>query len=347
MGWERGIEMALQCHDLLQDHGIAIEVEVREGTSQRSAISANLENHIDETFWPRGEKVLSILGFEPRSANTIIAPMLSHVGYPVKYLKDHFGYGTMGLHVVLGDDSKVYGLTCRHVVDSGHPQRDVLGLPCQPVAVLRGQVTIAQVESQRPSYINALYGACHTKLPNLSSTPEFGINAANILFIRELQAVMAGNTTLEWTKMRCNWVVATYSGNLQRDITLTSQSLPKEMERMNRTSVPPVELENPYEPNVKEKEVYYYDRSGNLSWWTERALFRASKSQQAIYLREIERSLRWPATLPPTLNKYRDSKDGTRSPKNLFIVAKRSRIQSYNWRDKHNPQTMAKNSFCR
>ncbi|KAI0184673.1 hypothetical protein EV127DRAFT_412940 [Xylaria flabelliformis] len=117
MGWERGIEMALQCRDLLRDHGIAIEVEVREGTSQRSAISADLENQIDETIWP-SEKDELIGG---QSANTIIAPMLSQVGYPVGYLKDNFSYGTIGLHVVLGDDSKVYGLTCRHVVDSGQP----------------------------------------------------------------------------------------------------------------------------------------------------------------------------------------------------------------------------------
>jgi hypothetical protein len=115
MEWKRGIEMALRCRDLLGDHGIAIEVEVREGTYQRNAISAELENQIDEAFWSQP----SLLG--TWNPNRKILPMLSYSGYPIEYLKDHFSWGTIGLHIVLEDDSKVYGLTCRHVVDCDQP----------------------------------------------------------------------------------------------------------------------------------------------------------------------------------------------------------------------------------
>ncbi|KAI8946721.1 hypothetical protein F4801DRAFT_583133 [Xylaria longipes] len=115
MGWKRGIEMALRCRELLRDHGLAIEVEVREGTRQRNAISADLESQIDETFWSKSPV------FDAWNPNGTILPMLSYSGYPVGYLKDYFSWGTIGMHVVLEDDSKVYGLTCRHVVDGGQP----------------------------------------------------------------------------------------------------------------------------------------------------------------------------------------------------------------------------------
>ncbi|KAI3319664.1 hypothetical protein HD806DRAFT_525330 [Xylariaceae sp. AK1471] len=125
MGWKRGIEMALRCRELLRDNGFDIEVEVREGTHQRNAISADLESQIDETFWSK------LYPFQTWNPNERILPMLSYSGYPVGYLKDHFDWGTIGLHVMLEDDSKVYGLTCRHVVDRNQPLERIYNISAE------------------------------------------------------------------------------------------------------------------------------------------------------------------------------------------------------------------------
>ncbi|KAI0435507.1 hypothetical protein F4803DRAFT_557932 [Xylaria telfairii] len=99
--WEAGIKIALGCRDLIQKLGIFdVEVEIIEGRYTEHAASIELEpflDHKDEI----GKRIL---------------PLLSYIGYPIAYLEDKKGQGTIGLHVKLGDDPKIYGLTCRHVV---------------------------------------------------------------------------------------------------------------------------------------------------------------------------------------------------------------------------------------
>ncbi|KAI1172418.1 hypothetical protein F4777DRAFT_512575 [Nemania sp. FL0916] len=115
MGWETGIKMAFECLKVLHNHDIFIEVEVYEGAHQRNAISAELESKIDPIFWSPAHTIYL------SNANKEVLPLLSYSGYAVGYLKDHHKWGTIGLHVTLGRSKKVYGLTCRHVVDSGQP----------------------------------------------------------------------------------------------------------------------------------------------------------------------------------------------------------------------------------
>lgn len=99
--WEAGIKIALSCRDLIQSLGIFdVEVEIMEGGYTEYAASIELEPFFD---W----KI---------STSPKILPFLSYLGYPIAYLEDKKGQGTMGLHVKLGNDPKVYGLTCRHVV---------------------------------------------------------------------------------------------------------------------------------------------------------------------------------------------------------------------------------------
>ncbi|KAI0420685.1 hypothetical protein F5X98DRAFT_382686 [Xylaria grammica] len=107
--------MTLRCREVLRANSIAIEVEVCEGKHQRNAISADLESQIDETICPLSPYIST---WNP---NAIILPMLPYSGYPVGYLKGHFSWVTIGLHVMLGDNSKVYGLTCRHMLDRSQP----------------------------------------------------------------------------------------------------------------------------------------------------------------------------------------------------------------------------------
>ncbi|KAI1490161.1 hypothetical protein F5X96DRAFT_669991 [Biscogniauxia mediterranea] len=107
--WELGISIALECRDILRAFDISnVEVEIREGRYTHHAASAQLEARIDNELW----------GTE---TNKAILPMLSYPGYPIGYLEGRKSRGTIGLHLKLqGDDeSTVYGLTCRHVVDNG------------------------------------------------------------------------------------------------------------------------------------------------------------------------------------------------------------------------------------
>ncbi|KAI1177737.1 hypothetical protein F4777DRAFT_596381 [Nemania sp. FL0916] len=111
--WEEGIEMALKCQRCLHDHNIGIEVEVREGRRHHHGVTAEFENLIDETLLQQPREATNPMEF--------IDLMSSKPGYGITYLKDHNSSGTMGLHITLGDDKKIYGLTCRHVVDKGQP----------------------------------------------------------------------------------------------------------------------------------------------------------------------------------------------------------------------------------
>ncbi|KAI1812312.1 hypothetical protein GGS20DRAFT_591815 [Poronia punctata] len=107
--WEDAIKIALSCRAILRHFGILdIEVEILEGGYTRHAASAELEALIDNKDQP--------------AIKEKIRPLLSYPGYPVAYLENRSGQGTVGLHVKLvarGEedaDDTVYGLTCRHVV---------------------------------------------------------------------------------------------------------------------------------------------------------------------------------------------------------------------------------------
>ncbi|KAI1126683.1 hypothetical protein F5Y10DRAFT_293472 [Nemania abortiva] len=99
--WEAGIKIALSCRNLIQKLGIFdVEVEIMEGRYTEYAASIELE-----PFFDRKDVIAKH-----------ILPLLPYPGYPIAYLEDRKGQGTMGLHVKLGNDPKIYGLTCRHVV---------------------------------------------------------------------------------------------------------------------------------------------------------------------------------------------------------------------------------------
>lgn len=109
--WEEGIDIALECRSLLQARGIEnVEVEICEGGHNRQAACARLEAQIEpKTYDVEGART-----------NETVSKMLSQTGYPIAYLDRPNGQGTIGLHVRLeGQDSKFYGLTCRHVVSHG------------------------------------------------------------------------------------------------------------------------------------------------------------------------------------------------------------------------------------
>ncbi|KAI1117150.1 hypothetical protein F5Y14DRAFT_457984 [Nemania sp. NC0429] len=108
--WVDGIAVALECRKILGNFGIAgIEVEICEGQHTHHAASAKIEAEFMAN--PRG--------------NTWFEPFSGPLGYPVAYLEDREGQGTMGLHLRLGDESSpVYGLTCRHVVSHDRPRKD-------------------------------------------------------------------------------------------------------------------------------------------------------------------------------------------------------------------------------
>ncbi|KAI0553360.1 hypothetical protein F4679DRAFT_580580 [Xylaria curta] len=109
--WEDGITIALECRDILRKFGISdVEVEIREGRYEHHAASEHFETQIDTEGWCSGQ------------TNEAVLPMLSSLGYPIGYLEDLKGQGTVGLHLKLSRDetsATFYGLTCRHVVSRG------------------------------------------------------------------------------------------------------------------------------------------------------------------------------------------------------------------------------------
>ncbi|KAI1366397.1 hypothetical protein F5Y08DRAFT_351574 [Xylaria arbuscula] len=102
--WEDGIGIAIRCRELIQKRKIFdLEVEILEDHYQRHDASTKLEAQFG-------------LNLEDPMCKKI-AHLMSHTGYPIGYLEDRPGQGTVGLHVKLGaNHSTVYGLTCRHVV---------------------------------------------------------------------------------------------------------------------------------------------------------------------------------------------------------------------------------------
>jgi hypothetical protein len=105
INWEKAVVFALDCRKALREHGINdLEVEIRDGSYQEQAACAELEaqiNMVEPSF---------------RKTNNKTLPMLSYSGFPVAYLEDRKGQGTIGGYITLDDDPSTYGLTCRHVV---------------------------------------------------------------------------------------------------------------------------------------------------------------------------------------------------------------------------------------
>ncbi|RYP91918.1 hypothetical protein DL770_001978 [Monosporascus sp. CRB-9-2] len=105
LSWEDGITAALQCRSILRDFQIGdVEVEILEGRSHRAAVSTDLEALFDPEN--QSQKIV----------HETITPMLSSLGYPLGYLEDRKGQGTLGLYLKFEDHAPIYGLTCRHVV---------------------------------------------------------------------------------------------------------------------------------------------------------------------------------------------------------------------------------------
>ncbi|KAI0854597.1 hypothetical protein F4860DRAFT_520691 [Xylaria cubensis] len=104
--WEDGINIALSCRDIIRKFKILdVEVEIMEGRYTQHAASTQLEAYFDR------------VDHADKKTSEKILPLLSYTGYPIAYLKEKAGQGTVGLHIKLGtDESTIYGLTCRHVV---------------------------------------------------------------------------------------------------------------------------------------------------------------------------------------------------------------------------------------
>jgi exonuclease VII small subunit len=105
--WEDGVAIALQCQEVLRRFQIFdVEVEIREGRYQPHAAATQLEEQIEPMAWSG-------------KTNQTVLPLLSSLGYLIGYLEDQPGAGNIGLHLKLGsEESVVYGLTCRHVVEN-------------------------------------------------------------------------------------------------------------------------------------------------------------------------------------------------------------------------------------
>ncbi|RYP55221.1 hypothetical protein DL770_010933 [Monosporascus sp. CRB-9-2] len=105
LSWKDGITAALQCRSILRDFQISdVEVEILEGRYHRAAVSTELEALFDPEN-PTQKRV-----------HETMTPMLSSLGYPLGYLEDRKGQGTLGLYLRFEDHAPIYGLTCRHVV---------------------------------------------------------------------------------------------------------------------------------------------------------------------------------------------------------------------------------------
>ncbi|KAI0973709.1 hypothetical protein F4678DRAFT_459198 [Xylaria arbuscula] len=114
--WEEGITIASACRRVLQRFLIPnVEVEIREGRFEHHAACEQLESQIDPDRWLDDD------------TNGRALPLLSTSGYPIGYLDESVGQGTVGLHLRLSQDhspAAFYGLTCRHVVCKDRPNHD-------------------------------------------------------------------------------------------------------------------------------------------------------------------------------------------------------------------------------
>lgn len=101
LNWEKAVVFALECRKALCEHGINdLEVEIRDGSYQEQAACAELEaqiNMVEPSF---------------RKTNNKTLPMLSYSGFPVAYLEDRKGQGSIGGYITLDGDPSTYGLTC-------------------------------------------------------------------------------------------------------------------------------------------------------------------------------------------------------------------------------------------
>ncbi|KAI1815739.1 hypothetical protein GGS20DRAFT_310622 [Poronia punctata] len=105
--WDEGVAIALECRGILQRFNIkGVEVEIREGRYTHHNAFAQLESQIEYDVPKYGR------------TNAAIEPLLPSLGHPIAYQENRRGEGSAGLHLKLGEDeSTVYCLTCRHVVD--------------------------------------------------------------------------------------------------------------------------------------------------------------------------------------------------------------------------------------
>ncbi|RYO83035.1 hypothetical protein DL764_009522 [Monosporascus ibericus] len=113
LSWKDGITAALHCQSILRDFQIGdVEVEILEGRCHRAAVSTKLEALFD----PENPT--------QKNVHETMTPMLSSLGYPLGYLEDRKGQGTLGLYLKFEDHAPIYGLTCRHVVHGNRQAGD-------------------------------------------------------------------------------------------------------------------------------------------------------------------------------------------------------------------------------
>ncbi|KAI1820725.1 hypothetical protein F4861DRAFT_521981 [Xylaria intraflava] len=113
---ETAAAVAWKCRTVLNVFRIVdVEVEVRAIDRQMCAMDAGLESSIQQQDWGRED-----LAFSSKVDLTLdsFLPALSHIGYQITpEFEASNRYGTMGAHLRLEQSpSRVYGLTCRHVV---------------------------------------------------------------------------------------------------------------------------------------------------------------------------------------------------------------------------------------
>lgn len=127
LSWNDAISIATKCRGILQSHRILdVQVEMLEGRYKDCAASRALETQVQQDAWTNTRLT--------SNTNILTLPMLSYPGYPVTYLSNPHIQGTIGAHFKLqGDDSTVYGLTCRHVVSSDRRDNESYTLSDQPL----------------------------------------------------------------------------------------------------------------------------------------------------------------------------------------------------------------------
>ncbi|KAL7931723.1 hypothetical protein V8C35DRAFT_282376 [Trichoderma chlorosporum] len=114
--WETSIRVALACRNVIRSMGITdVEIEIQQVTETQFAVNKEVDVFTETTH-------AAIIKEENRDFRGILQKIhnniydfSSRIGCEIKNPKFKKA-GSLGLHLKLGDESPLYGLTCRHVV---------------------------------------------------------------------------------------------------------------------------------------------------------------------------------------------------------------------------------------
>ncbi|EFY87229.1 hypothetical protein MAC_06677 [Metarhizium acridum CQMa 102] len=123
MEWERAIEIALACREVLLTADILdVQVELVQATVTKLAETRKLiEGKADQKHWFREDDTYNMAA----QINEAMLPVHSSLGYRI-CRAPHGPDGTMGLHLQFdGDKSETYGSVSRHVAIAGK-EREVM-----------------------------------------------------------------------------------------------------------------------------------------------------------------------------------------------------------------------------